>query len=259
MNQVDVAALALVLAFGYKGWHSGLIAVVLGLTGGLIAFGLAAVLAPLLAPVVTPAAHDLARLPVFLIRPALLVALTVSLRFLLGFAIRQLGGVLSLLVRGVPPLAFADRVLGIVPMAVVGALLSLALVLVTLNLPAALGTRDLAGESWIARNVLQDPGSAYARLRERTDRLLTDPPRVNGLVLASGALGLGVATAASWPLRETARAAAFHEAPTVRLRRAPAGEIELSGPLAWLRIALGVGVALALAGGLFFLIGLSAR
>src|SRR4051812_35646171 len=121
VNQVDVAAAALVLAFAYKGYRTGLIGVVLGLTSGLLAFALAAVLAPLLAPLLMPLAHDLGRVPAFLVQPALMVALTVALRFALGVAVRELGGVLRMAVRGVPPLALIDRLLGIVPMAALGA------------------------------------------------------------------------------------------------------------------------------------------
>jgi hypothetical protein len=258
VNQVDVAAAALVLAFAYKGYRTGLIGVVLGLTGSLIAFALAAVLAPLLAPALMPVAHDLARVPAYLVQSALMVALTVALRLALGLAVRELVGVLRMLVRGVPPLVLIDRLLGIVPMAALGALLALALVLVAMNLPADLGTREAAADSWLARAVIAHPQEAYANLRDLADRLLTDPPRVNGLVLAAGTAGLAVAVVASWPLRASARASAFHEAPTVRIPRARLAEAELSDPLAWLRAMMGVGVALALAAALLLFIGLRA-
>ena len=253
MNQIDLTALTLVLLFGYKGDRTGFVAVVLGLRGGLLAFGLAAALAPLLAPAVSPLVAERLGVPAPLIRPGLVVALTVALRFLLNFAVRELASVLGLVIRAVPPLALADRLLGVIPSAALGALLALAIVLVALHLPTALAGRERVEDSWVARNVVARPEQTVRRLRDLGARLLTEPPRVNAYVLSAGVAGLELAAVAAGRLREPARVAAFHEAPTRRMRRPATAEAELADPLAWVRLTSGVGVALALAAGLVFL------
>ena len=141
MNPVDIAALFLVCAFGYKGYRTGLVSVVLGLTGGLLAFGMAAVLAPLLAPAVTPLVSDWLGVPSMFVRAVLVVGLTMGLRFLLGFAVRELTSVIRLLIHAVPPLALADRLLGIIPSALVGVLVVVVLVFVGMTLPVAVPGR----------------------------------------------------------------------------------------------------------------------
>ena len=250
VNQVDIAALALVLAFGYKGYRTGFIAVLLGLTGGLLAFGLAAVLAPVLAPLVVPFAAGRLRVPAYLIHPALVVALTFALRFMLGYAVRELTGVLRLLVRGVPPLAAADRLLGILPAAALGGLLAVALLLVTMALPSSLGLRRYVQDSWVARTLISHPERTLHHLRNAGERLLTDPPRINRVVLSIGVAGLGLATVSAGRLRGPARSAAVSQAPT---RRAPSSAYAGTGalePFAWARALLGVGVALVVAAAL---------
>jgi uncharacterized membrane protein required for colicin V production len=272
VNPIDLSALALMLAFGYRGYRTGLISVVLGLTGGLLAFGLAAALAPVLAPAVTPVVSDFARLPDALVRPALVIGLTFALRFVLGYALRELGGVLRLLLNGVPPLAVVDRLLGIVPMATIGALLALAAALLALNLPLGGGVRGPVERSWLARDAISHPHRTLDEVRDLAARLLTEPPRVNGYILAFGIAGLGVATLASGRLRGPARAAAQRRSSGrrgagwpagspvsgVRARGGspPASEAELPDPLLWLRAVLGVGVALLMAAGLMFFIAL---
>jgi uncharacterized membrane protein required for colicin V production len=252
VNQIDVAALVLVAAFGYKGYRTGLVSVVLGLTGGLLAFGMAAVLAPLLAPMVTPLVSDRLGVPSMFVRAVLVVGLTMGLRFLLGFAVRELASVISLLVRAVPPLALADRLLGIVPSALVGALLVVAIVFVAVKLPAAIPGRESVEDSWVAQNVVNRPEDAVRQLRDLGERLLTRPPQVNRLVLGAGVAGLAVAAFAAGRLRGPAYAAAVREAPTRRIPpRAPVQEA--AEPLAWIRVTFGIGVALAMAAGLVFL------
>jgi uncharacterized membrane protein required for colicin V production len=254
VNQIDAAVLTLVLLFAYKGWRTGFVGVALGLTGGLLAFGLSAVLAPLLAPTVTPLVAERFGVPGALVRPALVVGLTVALRFVLGLAVRELAGVLRLAIRGVPPLALADRLLGVLPSAALGAALALALVLVALQLP-----HDVAGyrpveDSWTVRNVVNRPGETVARLRAAGERLLTDPPRVNGFALGLGAAGLALAGFTVARLGGAPRAADFHEAPTRRSRRpAPAAVAEAGDPLALARLILGLGVALAMMAALVLL------
>ncbi len=252
VNQIDVAALLLVLAFGYKGYRTGLVSVVLGLTGGLLAFGMAAVLAPLLAPMVTPLVSDRLGVPSVFVRGVLVVGLTMGLRFLLGFAVRELASVVSLLIRGVPPLALADRLLGIIPSALVGALLVIAIVFVAIKLPVAVPGQGPVEDSWVAQNVVNRPEEAARRLRDLGERLLTRPPQVNSLVLGAGVAGLAVAAFAAGRLRGPVHAAAVREAPTRRMPPRTAAP-ETAEPLAWIRVTFGIGVALALAAGLVFL------
>jgi uncharacterized membrane protein required for colicin V production len=256
VNQVDLAALVLVALFAYKGYRTGLVSVVLGLTGGLLAFGLAAVLAPVLAPSVSPFVTDRLGVPEFLVRPALLIALTFGLRFLLGFAVRELASVVGLFIRTVPPLALADRLLGILPSAALGAILAVLLVTVALKVPTAIPGRDSVQDSWIATNVVERPERTFERLRDLGDRLVAHPPRLNGYLLGAGVTGLVIAAIAAGRLRAPARSAAFREAPTRRMPRRMTAEAELPGPFAWVRLTFGVGVALAMAAGLVFLGGM---
>jgi hypothetical protein len=135
-----------------------------------------------------------------------------------------------------------------------GALVTVALVLVALALPGSLGLRDHVEDSWIARTVLSQPHRTLQRLRDTADRLLTEPPRVNGLVLTAGVSGLAVATVAAGRLRGAARSAALAAAPTRRVPRTAVGEAEAFDPLAWARTLVGVGIGLTLAAGLVFFI-----
>jgi uncharacterized membrane protein required for colicin V production len=256
VNQVDVAALALVLAFAYKGYRTGFIAVLLGLTGGVLAFGLAAVLAPVLAPMVSPVVADRLGVPAVLIRPALVVALTLLLRFVLGYAVRELTSVLRLLVQSVPPLALADRVLGILPAAALGALLALAIVVTALALPRSLGLRGYVDDSWIAQTLIRQPRQTLRHIWNTANRLVTDPPRVNGGVVVAGVAGLGVATVAAGRLRNSLRAVALAEAPARRNGRAALADVRTFEPLGAARAVLGVGIGLAVVAGLLFYVGL---
>ncbi|MGD9894028.1 MAG: CvpA family protein [Dehalococcoidia bacterium] len=252
VNPIDIVAVFLVIAFGYKGYRTGLVRVVLGLTGGLLAFGMAAVLAPLLAPLVTPLVSDRLGVPSVFVRAVLVVGLTMSLRFLLGFAVRELASVISLLIRAVPPLALADRLLGIVPSALVGVLLVLALVFIAVKLPSAVPGREQAEDSWVAQNLVNRPEDTVQRLRGLGERLLTRPPQVNSLVLGAGVAGLAVAAFSAGRLRGPASAATVREAPTRRIPPRAAMQ-ETAEPLAWIRVTFGIGVALAMAAGLVFL------
>jgi uncharacterized membrane protein required for colicin V production len=254
VNPIDIAALFLVCAFGYKGYRTGLVSVVLGLTGGLLAFGMAAVLAPLLAPTVTPLVSDRLGVPSVFVRAVLVVGLTIGLRFLLGFAVRELTSVIRLLIHAVPPLALADRLLGIIPSALVGVLVVVALVFVAVKLPVAVPGRAQVEESWVARNVVNRPEDVVRSLRNLGERLLTRPPRVNSVVLGAGVAGLAVAAFAAGRLRGPASAAAVREAPTRRMPPRTAAR-EATEPLAWIRVTFGIGVALAMAAGLVFLSG----
>jgi uncharacterized membrane protein required for colicin V production len=257
VNGIDLAVLALVLLFAWKGYRTGLVGVALGLTGGLLAFALAAVLAPVLAPSLAPLVSERLGVPSVLVRPALLIALTAALRLVLGLAVRELAGVLGLAIRSVPPLALLDRLLGVLPWAALGGALALALVVVALRLPAGLAPRGAVEDSWIVRNVVGRPEESAARLKDLGARLLTDPPRANGVVVGIGAAGLAVAGLTAARLGGPVRAAAFHEAPTRRSRRpgAPAAAGSASEPLALVRITVGIGIAAAMMTGLVLFAG----
>jgi uncharacterized membrane protein required for colicin V production len=248
VNQFDLGALALVLAFGYRGYRVGLLGVVLGLTGSLLAFALAAVLAPLLAPAVAPLLADRLGVPSALVRPLLVVGLTLLLRVALGFVVGEVRAVLQMIVRAVPPLALLDRLLGVLPLAGLGALLGVGVVLAAINLPLGAEVQESAERSWTARRVIAEPRESWTAVRDGAERLLTDPPRVNGYALAAGTVSLAVAAGAARRLRGPTREMA-REAPTVR--RVALAASDAPDPLAPLRATFGVGVGLALAAALF--------
>lgn len=257
MNSVDLAALLLVLAFAYRGYRTGLVRVVLGLTGGLLAFGLAAALAPVAASAVSPLVSERLGVPAWLLRPALLVALTLALRFLIGFAVRELVAVISLLIRGVPPLALADRLLGIMPAALLGAALALAVVAVAQTLPLGADVDRQIDDSWLVRAVVSRPEDTLRRAWQIGERAITDPPRVNGYALGLGLGGLALAAFAAGRLRGPVLTAARAEAPTRRMPGRAVTQPESAEPLAWARISAGVLLGLAMVVGL--LVASSAR
>lgn len=173
INLFDIAVLALILLLGYQGWRRGAVAVVLGIAGGVLAFVLAALLAPLLAPVVTPLLGGRLGVPEAFVRPLIVVLLTLALRFALGFALRELAAATTSMIRAVPPLALLDRALGVLPMALFGALLGVVVVAGALALPRDAGVRDRAEQSWVARNVLAEPGRTWQRGRDAFEALLS--------------------------------------------------------------------------------------
>lgn len=157
VNGVDLAAVLVVLACGYRGYRSGLLGLAIGLVGGVLAVTLAVLLAPLLAPSVSPFISERLGVPSFAVRPLIVVVLATALRFALGFIVGQVAAVVRGILRGIPPLAFADRALGILPMAALGAGFALALVAVGTVSPAGWGIRQSATDSWTARTVLAQP------------------------------------------------------------------------------------------------------
>lgn len=236
MTEFDLLAAALVLAFAYGGYRRGLIAFALQLAGGVLAFALAAALAPHLAPRVAA----LTDLPGALARPALVVALTVLLRFVFGFALREVGYTLRTLLRLVPPLALLDRVLGIVPGAALGAVVVLALTLAALTLPLPQSLRDAAAASWLARYVVAHPEDAVRTVRQIWQEWVVMPPRISLVPLAAGTGGLWLAAIAGYRLHRPLHIAALRAAPTVQVPRPPAGEAEAAGELAPARLLLGL-------------------
>jgi uncharacterized membrane protein required for colicin V production len=255
VNSVDLAALLLLLAFAYKGYRTGLVRVVLGLTGGLLAFGLAAACAPAAATAVSPLVTERLGVPAWLLRPVLLVALTIVLRFLLGFAVRELVAVISLLIRGVPPLALADRLLGVAPAAALGSALALALVAVAQMLPLGAGIDRQIDDSWLVRVAISHPEDTLRGAWRLGERALTDPPRLNVYLLAVGLGGLAMAAFAAGRLRGPAFAAARTEAPTRRMANRAPPQTETGGSIAWARMSAGVLFALAMMVGLLVVTG----
>lgn len=242
MTEFDLMAVALVLVFAYGGFRRGLIAFVLQLTGGVLAFALAAALAPYLAPRVA----TLTGLPGTLARPALVIALTGALRFVFGVALREVGYTLRTLLRLVPPLALLDRVLGIVPGTALGVVVVLALTLAALTLPLHQGLRDAAAASWLARHVVAHPEQTVRTLRRLWEEWMVQPPRINLLPLALGSGGLWLAAIVGYRLRRPLQNAALRAAPTVRVPRAASGEAEATGELALARLLLGLLTASAM-------------
>jgi uncharacterized membrane protein required for colicin V production len=242
MTEFDLMAVALVLVFAYSGYRRGLIAFALQLAGGVLAFALAAALAPYLAPRLA----TLTDLPGALFRPALVVALTGLLRFVFGFALREVGYTLRTLLRLVPPLALLDRVLGIVPGTALGVVVVLALTLAALTLPVHPGLRDAAAASWLARHVIARPEQTLRALRQLWEGWVVTPPRISLLPLAAGTGGLWLGAIAGYRLRRSLGVAAVRAAPTVRVPRIAPGEAEAAGELALARLVLGVLTAGAL-------------
>lgn len=173
MNEADLAALVLVAALSYRGYRRGLIMVVVGLSGGLVAFALAAVLTPILAPRLAPLATDHFDPSNVVARGVLLAALTLALRLLLGRALRELAAALRSLIGQLPPLAALDRLLGAVVMAALGAALALALLIAALALPNGTRLRTIAAASWLARAPVAHPVATYARVRSAVDRFFS--------------------------------------------------------------------------------------
>jgi hypothetical protein len=171
--------------------------------------------------------------PAWLLRPALLVSLTLALRFLLGFAVRELVSVISLLIRGVPPLALADRLLGILPAVALGAVLAVALVAVARALPLGAGVDRQIDNSWLVRARPAGRG-APARLGIGS---AYPSPRVNGYALG---VGWGVPGDRAGRLRDPALVAARADAPTRRMTSRTTAILN-GRPVARARLARGAG------------------
>ena len=242
VTQFDFAALALVVAFGYGGYRRGLLQFVLQLTGGLLAFGLAAVLAPFLAPSVT----GLTRLPEALAGPAAVIALTAVLRFVFQFAVRELAVALRAIIHGIPPLALLDRVLGIVPGMALGSVFVLAVALTALRLPLGGGARQAVESSWLARTVITRPDEVARQVRRLWDELVLTPPRLGMLPLATGIGGLWLAAFAAFRMRPASAARELEHMPTEHTPYRSGRGAEHADPLAVPRAALGVLAAAAM-------------
>jgi uncharacterized membrane protein required for colicin V production len=251
MTQYDLAAVALVLVFGYGGYRRGLIAFVLQVAGTVLAFALAAVLAPALAPYIS----QYIEAPDALLRPLVVAGLTVVLRMLFGVAVRELAAALRGLLNAVPPLAFIDRVLGVVPGLALGGLIVLALTLALLTLRSAGPLYTAAAESWLARNVVTRPEAAVAILGRVWDELVLAQPRLGTVPVVAGVGGLWLGALAAWRWRGAAEERWLREAPTRRSARPVESAVQVAEPLAWPRAALGV----LTAGGLMALLVLLSR
>lgn len=243
MTQFDLAAAALVLVFGYSGYRRGLLVFVLNLTGGVLAFALAAVLAPVLAPAVARAAH----LPPLVAQPVAVIGLTAALRLVFGYAMRELAQALRVVVRAIPPLALLDRVLGIVPGMALGGLVVVALAVAALSLPVGAGVHGAVASSWLARNVVTHPAETLAAARKLWDQLVVSPPHIDALPLAAGVGGLWVAAFAAFRARSGessrrpfgARNPDPADAETLRAPRLPTAA-NTADPFALPRVLLGL-------------------
>lgn len=244
--QFDMAAVAVLAVFAYGGYRRGLMGFVLSLTGGLLAFALAAVVAPLLAPYVA----RYLRVPLFVAQPVAVVGLTAALRLVFGVAVRELAGALRSLVHAIPPLKMLDQVLGIVPGLALGAAFVLAVMVATLSLPLGRATHDAAASSWVARTIVTRPEDAMATGRRLWDQIVVAPPRLSALPLALGVGGLWLGAFAAYRMRagrgEMRAEQELREAPTVRTPRAAVNVARAADPLALPRTALGVLVAAAM-------------
>ena len=256
MTQFDIAAVALLIAFAYGGYRRGLMVFVLHLTGGLLAFALAAALAPLLAPYVAEALRQ----PAVGARPAAVIGLTALLRLVFGFALRELALTLREVIRAIPVLRLLDRVLGVIPGLALGAAFVLLVAVAALTLPLGQSTRDAVAESWVGRNVVTQPEAAMTTLHRLWDELIVTPPRLQLLPLAMGVGGLWLGAVAAHQLRRTGGPAPspmsdydLGEAPTRRISRRAATAAQAADPLALARAVLGIGAAAAMILGLLLL------
>ena len=241
VTQYDIVAAALLLVFGYSGYRRGLLGFVLHLTGGVLAFGLAAALAPLFAPQIARSV----RLPAIIVQPAAIVVLTAALRVLFGFAVRELATALQAMAHAIAPLALLDRLLGIIPGLALGALVVLAVTFAALALPLGQTTREVAAESWVARNVVTRPEDALTTLQRLWNALVMAPPRLSLAPLAVGVGGLWVGAFAARRARRAHAVGAAQEASTRAVIRRPAAQ-EIADPLAFPRTVLGILLATAM-------------
>jgi hypothetical protein len=230
---------ALVLVFAYAGYRRGLLAFVLLLAGGMLAFALAAVLAPPLAAYVAPAL----RLPEVVARPVAVVLLTGGLRFVFGFAVRELAAVVRALVHAIRPLALVDHALGVAPGTGLGVLVVLAVTLGALALPDGNRIHDEAARSWLARNVIEQPEETLAAVRRLWDELIVTPPDIAVLPLAAGIGGLWLGAVAAWWLRRGGPYQDLSEAPTRRVLRPASAEAGVADPMAVPRFLAGLAAA----------------
>lgn len=239
MSQFDAAMAALVLVFAYAGYRRGLLGFVLHLAGGMLAFALAAALAPLLAAQVAPAL----RLPEVVARPVAVVALTGALRFVFGFAVRELASTVRSLVHAIRPLATIDHLLGVIPGMGLGVVVVLALTLAALELPVGGWARESAADSWLARSVVTQPEQALGTVRRLWDGLVVSPPSIAVVPLATGITGLWLGALAAWRLRTGRPRDDISEAPTRRVARPALSEAGTADVMAVPRLIAGLAAA----------------
>jgi len=172
----DAAALVLLLLFAWRGFRRGLLSWLAGIGATFLSFALSFVLAPtvgLLMP--RHAGWD-----TILGERLTFVVLLVALRLVLGYALRELVAVLRPVLRALPPLYFADRLLGILPSLALGTAFVLLLLVCALFLPVDRRVHDAAAHSYLDR-VVAGEGPALLRLLPRGDLLAE-----TGRMLAAG-------------------------------------------------------------------------
>lgn len=248
MTGFDTAAAALMLVFAYSGYRRGLLTFVLHLTGGVLAFGLAAALTPIVTPLIVRRLD----LPLGIAQPGTIVAVTLTLRGLFGFAVRELAACLRVVLRAVPPLAWADHMLGVAPGLALGGIVVIAIALVALTLSLPPGAHDAVASSWLVRNVLTHPDETLATVRRAWNRLMLSPNPLDALPLAVGTGGLWLGAFAARRFRGQAVVERWDDAPTRRMVAPAAAEDDVDA-MALPRAALGVSAAGAVVAALYLL------
>jgi len=185
----DGLAVVLLVLFAWHGYRRGLLYFVAGLGATLLSLTLSFLLAPFV-PALLPPTHSLDA--VIEQRIAFAVLLIAS-RLILGLVFRELILALRPVLHVLPPLRFADHLLGVVPSLAMGSLLILALLLLGIVLPLGRGIHDAAAGSYVHRAVVGEI-SAAMRLLPKSG-LLGDPGR---LVAAVRQLPSSGQAAANW-------------------------------------------------------------
>jgi membrane protein required for colicin V production len=182
LNWVDFTAVALLLLFAWRGFRRGALGWIASLGAWLLALVGAFALAPVAAPLVagqTGVGRIVGERLAFLV-------LLVVLRFVLGWAMRELVASVRPLLRALPPLDLLDHLLGVIPSLVIGALLVVIVVLVALLLPIDGRVRRATAESYIGRLTVAEGASAVQSLPE--GGLLSAPDRILDIQRGLGAI-----------------------------------------------------------------------
>lgn len=172
----DAAALILLLLFAWRGFRRGLLSWLAGIGTTFLSFALSFVLTPavgLLLP--RHAGWD-----TILGQRLAFVVLLIALRLVLGYALRELVAALRPILRALPPLYLADRLLGVVPSLALGGALVLLLLFCALYLPIDRRVHDAAAQSYLDR-VVAGNAPAALRLLPRNDLLAA-----TGRMMAAG-------------------------------------------------------------------------
>jgi len=185
----DGLAAVLLILFAWHGYRRGLLYFLAGLGATLLSLTFSFLLAPFV-PALLPPTHSWDA--VIEERVAFAVLLIAS-RMILGLVFRELILALRPVLHVLPPLRFADHLLGMVPSLAMGMLLILVLLLLGIVLPLGARIHDAAARSYVDRAVTAEVSVALRLLPK--NGLLGDPDRLAGAVRQ---LPLGGAAAANW-------------------------------------------------------------